>query len=71
MYLHPPPADFNKEILNDGALAELPLGLDPARHRIIATHFYNWRPIGGVADDDGGDLRSRCQAKRQYAEGLG
>ena len=26
----------------------LPPGLDPARHPIIATHFYGWRPVGEI-----------------------
>ena len=27
----------------------LPANLDPVRHRIVATHFFGWQPVGEVA----------------------
>lgn len=62
------PANRRPEL---GAVADLPVGFDPARHRIIATHFYGWPPIGVVTDEITSALQFRHQAKRQYARRLG
>lgn len=47
------PATRRPEI---GNAAELPAGLDPARHRIIAIHFFGWRSVG-VASKAATDAR--------------
>ena len=65
MYLHPSPADFNKEILDAGA--ELPSGLDPTTFPILSRHWFGWRPVGDAAAVIVNDLRSQ----RQAAGGLG
>ena len=54
-----------------GVGVEIPSDLDPAVSPIIAQHWFGWRPVGEVAAVIVSDLRSRCQAKRQYAAGPG
>ena len=30
---------------------DLPLGLDPNQHPVIAQHFFGWRPIGQITSE--------------------
>ena len=52
-----------------GDVVELPPGLDPARYRIIAEHFYGWCPVGVVAAQIVADLQFRRKIKRLVAKG--
>ena len=49
--------------------AEFPEGLDPVRHRIIATHVFGWRPVGVVAAQVVQDLAFRRKVQRLHAKG--
>lgn len=49
--------------------AEFPEGLDPVRHRIIATHVFGWQPVGVVAAQVVQDLTFRCKVRRLVAKG--
>ncbi len=46
----------------NGDIAEIPVGLDPERHRIILKHWFGWRPVGAVVADVVQDLAFRREA---------
>ena len=48
---------------------ELPPGLDPVRHSIIAEHWFGWRPGSAVAAQVIEDLAFRHKVKRLVARG--
>lgn len=58
-------------ITNDeiGGDVELQANLDPVHHRIIAEHFFGWRPVGAVAAQVLQDLTFRRKIKRLVAKG--
>ena len=69
MYLHPPPDNFNGKIQDAGTHAELPLGFDPERWPIIATHFFGWRSVGNIAAQIVQDIEFRRKAQLLHAKG--
>ena len=60
------PATQGPEI---GDFVELPPGLDPVRHRIIAEHFFGFRPVGAIAAEIIQDLAFRRKVQRLHAKG--
>ena len=66
----PPKLDCNLIGQIGPKIAELPVGLDPRRLPIIATHFFGWRPVGDVVAQMVQDLTFRHKVRgatmRQY-----
>ena len=53
-----------------GDVVELPPGLDLARYRIIAEHFFGFRPVGAItAAEIIQDLAFRRKVQRLHAKG--
>ena len=52
-----------------GVDVELPDGLDPVRHSIIAEHWFGWRPVSVVAAQVVQDLKYRRKVTRLVAKG--
>ena len=69
MYLHPPPANFNKEILDAGTHADLPADFDCRRFPILAAHWFGWRSLGEVVASVVVGIQSdhRIEARRSGA----
>ena len=68
--LTPFSSDFNHYVRPEiGINAGLPPGLDPSRHRIIATHVFGWRQYNVTSAQIVQDVIFRRKIRRLVAKG--